>query len=184
MKRLLPLVLLVICGAAQLPGEELPVGIVSYYDDWNFVMANSTPNERNSIWGLAQRDSANALSSREQSLLRIMERLNGMKIIPRSVMPGRFSGIQFSESYLFLPLQYLGDLVNTVQLVVAVIPIPPKHMGSVANDSWPISPDTVTAGNPTMGRMTHRWRLEAEGWRMSPEPALKIGDRRHGDIRG
>lgn len=75
MQKRAALIFLLLGFSVSLWAQGLPRAIASYYEDWNYVVHNSTEHQRAVLWSAYRRHKTTLLSGTEQELLVRMNRI-------------------------------------------------------------------------------------------------------------
>jgi hypothetical protein len=173
--------------AAGLPADddhvaELPPSVELFYEDWNFVVANSLPPEREALWAerrqsarRTENDTHPKLSAAAREITKRMERIADALFSHETGMPTVFDRppIPSSELLVVASARRIGD--DVVVLDVRPVDFPARRAASVRADAWPQKADPSAFPDlPTMGRYTDRWVLRDGSWRLTRCVAVPV----------
>lgn len=167
------LVLVLLACAAALWAQGLPPAISSYYQDWNYVVRNSTGPQRQVLWKAYRRKETAVLTGAEQELLVRMSRVAEATDSRHYSMPMLLAGSASPvTSELLLPTGHRA--VGRTRLVVRLRVLqPPADSAVPAGRSigrlFQRKPEYLT-----MCRYTDEWTFRGGRWRVLRSPLVWV----------
>ncbi|MFP4114299.1 MAG: hypothetical protein ACOC2Y_05915 [Spirochaetota bacterium] len=160
--------------ACALHANELPEAIGSFYEDWNFVVANSTPVERTALWEI-RRATGDRLTDAETRILRTLERIAAVVFPDDGTMPVAWADPPVPTSELLAVIGTRHVEADVIVVDLAVTPFPARRARSVGEDSWPQDADPAAFGDLRgMGRYRDRWYRRDGRWKLTRCVAVPV----------
>jgi hypothetical protein len=163
--------------AAASWAEELPSSVTSYYDDWNFVVLNSRPAERQAIWEEFTMRDRLPDSHAGAEILQRMKRIEATTVTTGTTMPIPYPRIQPVRSELLAPDNRWAGNNDQILMDVLVMRVPDQRATSLYDPHWPFRSQEYPTDLPVMGRYTDRWQRAEAGWRLHRSPAVAVSVR-------
>jgi hypothetical protein len=154
-------------AAGVAPAEDMPSEIVGFYDDWNFVVLNSTGSERNTLWMIETEGQTENLSVSGQEVVERMTRIHEMLERHAAIMPTSFERPPVVSSELTIPTKVTQDGRSAFTVVVSRVTIPLRLVKSVDDSDWPWElSDLDGHGLTAAGQFIDQW-VESNGkWKV------------------
>lgn len=159
---------------APIWAQEIPGPITSYYEDWNYVVRNSTAHERAAIWSSYRRHESSALSGAQQELLVRMNRIVEATAPQYYAMPMLLAGTSTPvSSEILAPSGHRSSGKSELLLQVSAMQIV-GHGAERARRSIlrVFDPGTRLL---RMCEYTDRWILRDGQWKVLRSPAMWVG---------
>lgn len=167
--------LVVLAGTSW--ADELPTTVGSYYDDWNFVVLNSRPAERQAIWQQFKQQDKVPNSPAGTEILRRMERIDATMIVLESTMPMQYSTMSPVRPELLIPDSRWFGTVDEIVLEVSIMRFPNERTLSVSDSEWPVRNAGYPEDLPVMGHYTDRWHRVRTSWQLHRSLVVHVSSR-------
>ena len=163
-------------AAGLIQAQDMPAEMETFYEDWNFVVLNSTSSERNTLWMFASAGQASNLSASGQEVVERMTRIAGTLEQHATIMPTVFERSPIVSSELAIPADVEQTGRSAYTVIVSRVTVPSRLMASVDDDDWPREVRDIDAHELTAaGQFIDHWVKSDGKWKVLRSIAIPSG---------
>lgn len=156
---------------ASLWAQGLPRVIASYYDDWNYVVHNSTEHQRAVLWSAYRRHETTLLSGAEKELLirmdRIVDATNPQHFSMPTLLAGTASPV---ASEILMPSDHHTIDLRHIRVQVKVMQLLTRATGASRGSLLQPFAGTLLR----MCQYTDEWRQVGGRWKVLRSPIVWV----------